>query len=406
MKICFFLLKFPVASETFVINQIVSFINMGCDVKIISLQVGDVDNAHELFFEYNLGEKTNYLINEPQGKIKKLLFRFLLTLKGIGKIDTWKAMNFSKYGVDSLKLMLPAICGAGKNQVCSDVILSHFGQAGVLAYKLRDLGLLSGKIATVFHGLDISRKDILEKNKTEYKNLFFYGDLMLPISNLWAQRLMELGCPSNKIAVSHMGIDTKKFSFHGAIKNTEVLKVVSVARLTEKKGLHIAIKAFRELKTRGIYFQYKIIGLGPLESYLSSLIRDNDLEDEIKLLGFKPNQEIKKILDDANIFLLPSVTGSDGDMEGIPVALMEAMAVGIPVVSTIHSGIPELIDDGVTGWLVPENNPTALADKIETVMSLGSHDIMRVLEQARVKVESDFEQEKIYSELKELLEGL
>ena len=80
--------------------------------------------------------------------------------------------------------------------------------------------------------------------------------------------------------------------------------------------------------------------------------------------GFKPSHEVKAMLDDADVFLLPSVTGADGDMEGIPVALMEAMAVGIPVVSTLHSGIPELVEADKSGWLVPENDARALAQRL------------------------------------------
>ncbi len=79
----------------------------------------------------------------------------------------------------------------------------------------------------------------------------------------------------------------------------------------------------------------------------------------MEMPGFKPSHEVKAMLDDADVFLLPSVTGADGDMEGIPVALMEAMAVGIPVVSTLHSGIPELVEADKSGWLVPENDARA-----------------------------------------------
>jgi colanic acid/amylovoran biosynthesis glycosyltransferase len=125
----------------------------------------------------------------------------------------------------------------------------------------------------------------------------------------------------------------------------------------------VAIEACRQLKARGVDFRYRILGIGPWERRLRTLIEQYQLEDYVDMPGFKPSHEVKVMLDEADVFLLPSVTGADGDMEGIPVALMEAMAVGIPVVSTVHSGIPELIQSDYSGWLVPENNAPALADR-------------------------------------------
>lgn len=105
--------------------------------------------------------------------------------------------------------------------------------------------------------------------------------------------------------------------------------------------------------------------------------------------GFKPSHEVKAMLDDADVFLLPSVTGADGDMEGIPVALMEAMAVGIPVVSTLHSGIPELITSEYSGWLVPENNALALADRLAAFSDIDQQTLIPVLQNARQKLKQN-----------------
>ena len=112
------------------------------------------------------------------------------------------------------------------------------------------------------------------------------------------------------------------------------------------------------------------------------------------------------MLDAADVFLLPSVTGADGDMEGIPVALMEAMAVGIPVLSTEHSGIPELIDSGNSGWLVAENDAQALADKLQALGHMDTHSLQPVLTRARAKVETEFNQQVINRQLASLLHTL
>ena len=122
--------------------------------------------------------------------------------------------------------------------------------------------------------------------------------------------------------------------------------------------------------------------------------------------GFAPSHQVKAMLDEADVFLLPSITGADGDMEGIPVALMEAMAVGIPVVSTVHSGIPELIDAGESGWLVPENDATALADQLSRLGSFDPACLQSMVAKARAKVEAEFNQQVINRELASLLQTL
>ncbi|HAZ55556.1 MAG TPA: colanic acid biosynthesis glycosyltransferase WcaL, partial [Franconibacter helveticus] len=293
-----------------------------------------------------------------------------------------------------------------KAPVVADVFIAHFGPAGVTAAKLRELGILRGKIATVFHGIDISHRDALARYTPEYQQLFRRGDLMLPISELWASRLKAMGCPDEKIVVSRMGVDMNKFSLRPLKVPGSPLEIISVARLTEKKGLHVAIEACRLLKARGVNFRYNILGIGPWEQRLRALIQQHGLEDQVFMPGFKPSHEVKALLDQADLFLLPSITGADGDMEGIPVALMEAMAVGIPVVSTLHSGIPELIDAGKSGWLVPENDAEALAERLQTFASLREEELRPMLRHARQKVETDFNQQVIYRELAGLLQAL
>ncbi|MFS2058868.1 colanic acid biosynthesis glycosyltransferase WcaL [Kosakonia cowanii] len=406
MKVGFFLLKFPLSSETFVLNQIVAFINMGFEVEIVALHKGDMNNTHAAYSEYKLAEKTHWLLAEPEGKLAKLGYRGQAIARGMFKPSTWKALNLSRYGDEARNLILPAICGLAPQSFTADVFIAHFGPAGVTAAKLRELGVLKGKIATVFHGIDISHRDVLTHYTPEYQQLFKRGDLMLPISDLWAGRLLTMGCPQNKIAVSRMGVDMTRFSLREVKSPGRPLQIISVARLTEKKGLHVAIEACRLLKARGVAFKYRILGIGPWERRLRTLIEQFQLEDVIEMPGFKPSHEVKALLDEADVFLLPSITGTDGDMEGIPVALMEAMAVGIPVVSTVHSGIPELIDAGRSGWLVPENDAEALAERLASFGQMASEELTPVVTRAREKVETDFNQTIINQQLASLLQTL
>ncbi|EFM5134680.1 colanic acid biosynthesis glycosyltransferase WcaL [Escherichia coli] len=406
MKVGFFLLKFPLSSETFVLNQITAFIDMGFEVEIVALQKGDTQNTHAAWTKYNLAARTRWLQDEPTGKVAKLRHRASQTLRGIHRKNTWQALNLKRYGAESRNLILSAICGLVATPFHADVFIAHFGPAGVTAAKLRELGVIRGKIATIFHGIDISSREVLNHYTPEYQQLFRCGDLMLPISDLWAGRLQKMGCPREKIAVSRMGVDMTRFSPRPVKAPATPLEIISVARLTEKKGLHVAIEACRQLKEQGMAFRYRILGIGPWERRLRTLIEQYQLEDVVEMPGFKPSHEVKAMLDDADVFLLPSVTGADGDMEGIPVALMEAMAVGIPVVSTLHSGIPELVEADKSGWLVPENDARALAQRLAAFSQLDTDELAPVVKRAREKVEHDFNQQVINRELASLLQAL
>ncbi|HBI2833676.1 TPA: colanic acid biosynthesis glycosyltransferase WcaL [Escherichia coli] len=406
MKVGFFLLKFPLSSETFVLNQITAFIDMGFEVEIVALQKGDTQNTHAAWTKYNLAARTRWLQDEPQGKVAKLRHRASQTLRGIHRKNTWQALNLKRYGAESRNLILSAICGQVATPFHSDVFIAHFGPAGVTAAKLRELGVIRGKIATIFHGIDISSREVLNHYTPEYQQLFRRGDLMLPISDLWVGRLQKMGCPREKIAVSRMGVDMTRFSPRPVKAPATPLEIISVARLTEKKGLHVAIEACRQLKEQGMAFRYRILGIGPWERRLRTLIEQYQLEDVVEMPGFKPSHEVKAMLDDADVFLLPSVTGADGDMEGIPVALMEAMAVGIPVISTLHSGIPELVEADKSGWLVPENDARALAQRLAAFSQLDTDELAPVVKRAREKVEHDFNQQVINRELASLLQAL
>lgn len=406
MKIGFFLLKFPLSSETFVLNQIVAFIEMGYEVEIVSLLKGDMTNTHEAFRRYGLAEKTRWLQDEPEGKLAKLRYRATNTLKGLHRAATWRSLDPRRYGNEARNLILSSITAQNAQPISADVFIAHFGPAGVTAAKLRELGVIRGKIATVFHGVDISSREVLQHYTPEYQQLFRRGDLMLPISDLWAKRLQTMGCPPEKIAVSRMGVNMERFALRAAKEPGKTLQIISVARLTEKKGLHVAIEACRQLKQRGVDFHYRILGIGPWERRLKTLIEQYQLEDVVEMPGFKPSHEVKAMLDEADVFLLPSVTGTDGDMEGIPVALMEAMAVGIPVVSTLHSGIPELIETDESGWLVPENDAAALANRLSALSAYEQQKLEPVVTKAREKVETTFNQQVINRQLASLLQTL
>ena len=174
-----------------------------------------------------------------------------------------------------------------------------------------------------------------------------------------------------------------------------------MGRLVPKKGYAYLVEAARILKDRGVPFEVRVIGGGPDHDALSSRMASLDVADRVKLEGSMPQEKLLPILRGADGFVLPCVLAKDGDQDGIPVSLMEAMAYEIPCVSTSISGIPELIESGKEGLLVPEKDAAALADAIEKLA--GDPELRAWLGSAgRRKVEQSFTLEGLARELDRL----
>ena len=145
--------------------------------------------------------------------------------------------------------------------------------------------------------------------------------------------------------------------------------IVSVGRLIEKKGFSDLIEACRVLVESGCKFRCEIIGEGPLENVLHAQIERSGLRDTVTLAGAQAQAEIKRRLAAASLFVLACTTDSSGGSDNLPTVIMEAMATGLPVVSTTLAGIPEMVQPGVTGDLVSPNDPRSLARAIEQIIN-------------------------------------
>ncbi|MEP0073980.1 MAG: glycosyltransferase, partial [Marinomonas sp.] len=277
-----------------------------------------------------------------------------------------------------------------RKKINSDFLISHFGDSAHFLLKLRNLKIYSGKIGVVFHAHEITKYAYLKKYKEVYEQCFLECDKIYPISNLWKERIIKMGCDPEKIYVIRMGIDINEYPYRlKRIETEQKVKFIQVGRLTEKKGILDTLTAFGYVKEK-INFSLDIIGDGDLLGEAKSLVEELNLQDSIVFHGAKSNDFVRKMLQESDIYLLPSKTASNGDMEGIPVALMEAMAVGLPVISTYHSGIPELITNFESGLLVEENNPEQLANAIVEIYEMRESEIELIRANARRKIATDF----------------
>ena len=240
---------------------------------------------------------------------------------------------------------------------------AHFGASSAWTLPLKHR--LGVPLITTFHGYDISRRSTIEEWEEPYKELFAEGDLFLVGGGYMRRRLVELGCPEEKVEVHHLGIDTRKFAFtpRRSGDNGKVV-LLFVGRFTEKKGLPYALQAISLVYPGHRNIEFRIIGDGELRPQIEGLIRELGLGECVTLLGAQSNAVVAEEMARAHIFLSPSVTAANGDSEGTPIALMEAQSSGMPVVSTYHADIPEVVLDGKSGFLVAERDVEALAERI------------------------------------------
>lgn len=385
MRIAFIVNNFPCLSQTFILNQITGLIDQGHEVDIYANDPDNGSKVHPDVEKYSLLEKT-YYFDIPSVRIFRIVKSIRLLFSNRRRHpDVFKSSLNSfvfRENVVSSQWMIPywaiPILERQLEKQPYDVIHCHFGPCGLKGAQLKLLGLFKGKLITTFHGYDLtaflqSRSKKLSGKRFDPKNvyhkLFEAGDEFLPISEHWKQRLIQLGCDQSKIHVHHMGIDIGTFTFAPRyLSSGESIKIITIARLVEKKGVEYGIRAIAKLiamdQSINHPVEYNIVGDGPLKEELERLINDLNVSQYVRLLGWKQQREIVELLDLSHLILVPSVTSKSGDQEGIPVVLMEAMAMGLPVVSTQHSGIPELVEDGVSGYLVPERDTDALADRL------------------------------------------
>lgn len=194
---------------------------------------------------------------------------------------------------------------------------------------------------------------------------------VVTISELNRGILTRASHGAGKVEVVRCGIDPSRFPYRGPRSPQKRFRIVSVGSLEEKKGHRYLIEACVKLRDQGHQIDCRIIGDGPERTALERLIHKSQLEDSVALLGAQSSVQVAAELSEADVFVMPSVVSSNKLMEGIPVALMEAMAVGLPVIASHISGIPELVEDGVSGCLVPERDSDAIAEALIDIRTNG-----------------------------------
>jgi len=232
------------------------------------------------------------------------------------------------------------------------------------------------------YGYDVSRfpKKFGFLSSLYLKTIFTDYDIFLAMSLDMKKDLIKIGCPENKIIIHYHGIDTSMFKVERTYLPKDVLNLLTIGSLVEKKGHLTVLKALNELKNKEnfVKFKYVIVGNGKLKARLKGYVEDHNLENEVFFIdAIKHGPEFSMQLQDADVFIHPSVITRNGDKEGIPGTIVEAMASGLPVVSTFHAGIPEIIESEFNGLLINEHDHLSLANHIKSLHT--SHTLRETL---------------------------
>ena len=236
----------------------------------------------------------------------------------------------------------------------------YFGQIAVHLLPL--IRAWTNPSVVSFHGADV----MVDMNKPAYREVTLQMldavTLVLVRSESLRRALTDLGCNPKKIAIQRTGIPLEEFPFRDrTVPRNGEWRFVQAGRLIEKKGLPVTFRAFSTFLKQHPNATLTIAGEGPLLPELQNLARELGIADRVSFTGFISQEQLREIYYRSHIFLHPSQTGRDGNQEGIPNSMLEAMATGLPVFASEHGGIPEAIENGVSGVLVPERDDEALA---------------------------------------------
>ncbi len=239
-------------------------------------------------------------------------------------------------------------------------VLAEYGETGVDA--LDACRQLNIPLIVHFHGYDASRKDCLERMAVPYRRLFAEAAAIIAVSRAMRARLVDLGAPPSKTYWNPYGVDCSAFG--GAEPSNAGPVFLAVGRFTEKKAPQLTLSAFAEVRRACPEARLRMVGFGPLRDACEDLAKGLGIADAVTFLGACSPAVIQDEMRGARCFVQHSIEAPNGDSEGTPVAILEAGASGLPVISTRHGGIPDVVVEGRTGFLVDEHDVAAMAERM------------------------------------------
>lgn len=355
--------RFPHLPETFILREMSALRAAGWDLRLYPLmrQPGQLVHAEAVSWV----QRAQYLSRGPvallAANVRELL-RAPAAYLGLWSAVLRDCRREPDVLLRSLALLPACVLLAGlvrRDRV--EHLHAHYATYPLLAaWTAHRLTGVSYSVTVHAHDLFVSQAMLVRK----LERVAFVAAISDHNREFLAQRVDE-GL-RGRTHVVHCGVDPAAYTAPRHPRST-ALEVLSIGSLQPYKGQAQLVEACALLVQRGVHVRCRIVGGGPERGRLQARIDAADLQDVVLLLGPRVQEEVAALLSSASCYAQPSVVAADGQMEGIPVALMEAMASGLPVVATDLSGVPELVRHGDTGWLVPPGDATALADALQAV---------------------------------------
>lgn len=392
MYIGYVLKRYPRFSETFVVNEILAHERAGTKIDIFAL--GPVMETH---FQDSISQ-----VRAPVTRIQD---------KQRNPETFWPLLQQGFQELPRFAEKLPLALG--------DV--HELGQSILLALAIRKRGIQHlhahfGTQATTVARQAAIFADITYSFTAHAKDIYFSYEkstaldrkmrdaaATVTVSDYNLAYLREQYGPDAESAVRiYNGMDLRKFPYQP--RQQQKRNILAVGRLVAKKGFDVLLDALAILKQRNVFAHCTLVGDGTLREALQAQIERLGIQDMINMVGPMPQPDIIQLVNQAQMMVAPCVVSEDGDRDGLPTVLLESMALGTPVISTQVAGIPELVQDEVTGLCVPSQNPTALADAITRL--LDDETLGRQLSlNARALIEQEYDEDRNAAELRKLFEA-
>jgi len=393
MHVAVVVAEFPKVSETFILDHVAGLRRRGHRVTVVADRPKDPGPMHPAWSEFGMDQLTAY--RPPRSERTEAISTVAREVARSPYRARRLLQPSSSSGSDRTALIREIVVDSRLSDV--DVFHCHYGPIGLRQVDALEVLERSTPVVTTFHGFDVT-KYIDQFGPVIYDRLFRGGSLFLPVSELFRNRLLELGAPADRTIVHHMGVDVNRFPNTIEREHVGPMRAVMIGRLVEKKGMEWAIRAVGQARDSGSHIDLTIVGGGPLRAQLETLAQDVGVP--VDFTGSLSGSEVSEFLLRSDVLIAPSVTAQDGDMEGIPVVVMEAMSASLPVVATVHSGIPELVSDGATGLLSPERDSASLASHLQALQDPALR--AQLGASGRKRVEASFNRDVLDDELAQL----
>ncbi len=396
-RIAYILKRFPRLSETFIANEILALEQKGFDVSIFSMKRPE-GQVHA--FVKEIRSPVFYLPGTSNRNLRRFviphLYSFLRRPVGYVKCLLYARSHRSRESKSKF-LLAGYVSGLVIDRKVRH-LHSHFASGSTRLAKY--VHLITGiPFSFTAHAKDIFSDRVSQK---QLKRRMEKAKFVVTITD-YNQRYLKGILENTRIFIIRNGISLSKFSPNGENAMSEKVPIIlAVGRFVEKKGFSYLIDACAELKRQKVNCRVVIVGDGPLRSEIESQIRRMNLQDRVRLEGSRTQDDlIGKYYRKATLFVLPCKEADNKDKDGMPVVLEEAMAMGIPVVTTPIAGIPELVRHNQTGLLVPPEDPDELARSIKRLLTDDSLRL-RLKIMARKIIEEEYDIESSSRQLADL----